>query len=243
MTRLLFLMLFFLGIGLNSVAKTPTESSDTLFIVCPGGSYCWLDIKNEGTPTVEALKARGYDAMVLRYRVSGIFAHVTHSRLLFRGNQYPDALEDIKEAIQEGRKTHRVVGVIGFSAGGHLALLSAMESNPDFVAAIYPVVTMRKPYVHKRSRRGLLGEYRKYNKSMQDSLSLERHAERIKAPVFLLNCKDDPVVDYHHSVLMDAALTAAHKNHLYIQYEEGGHGFGISKHHWLDDFLSWLCKI
>lgn len=243
MTRRLLLMLSIMGIWLDTRAQTQAGASDTLFIVCPGGSYCWLDMKNEGNPTAEELRSRGYDAYVLRYRVSGIFAHVTHSRLLFRGHQYPDALDDIKKAISEGRKTHRVVGVIGFSAGGHLALLSAMESNPDFVAAIYPVVTMRKPYVHKRSRRGLLGEYRKYNKSLQDSLSLERHAQRIKSPVFLLNCKDDPVVDYHHSVMMDSALTAARKPHLYIQHEKGGHGFGIRKHHWLDEFITWLCKI
>ena len=166
-----------------------------------------------------------------------------HSRLFYRGHQYPDALEDIRKAIQEARKNHRVVGVIGYSAGGHLALLSAMEDGPDFVAAIYPVVTMRKPYVHKRSRRGLLGEYRKYNKTMQDSLSLERRATEIKVPVFLLNCKDDPVVDYHHSVLMDSALTAAHKEHLYLQYEEGGHGFGVGRHDWLNRFLKWINKI
>ena len=99
---------------------------------------------------------------------------------------------------------------------------------------------MRKPYVHKRSRRGLLGEYRKYNKTLQDSLSLERRAKDVKAPVFLLNCKDDPVVDYHHSVLMDKALTAEGKRHLYLQYEKGGHGFGIDKHKWLDIFLKWI---
>lgn len=219
------------------------ERSDTAFIVCPGGSYCWLDVKHEGDPTVQALKGKGYDAYLLRYRVSGIFAHVMHSRLFYRGHQYPDALEDIRKAIQKVRKTHRVVGVIGYSAGGHLALLSAMEDGPDFVAAIYPVVTMRKPYVHKRSRRGLLGEYRKYNKTMQDSLSLERRAAEVKVPVFLLNCKDDPVVDYHHSVLMDSALTAAHKEHLYLQYEVGGHGFGIGRHDWLNTFLKWINKI
>ena len=124
-----------------------------------------LAVATSGSTIIQALQEKGYDAYLLRYRVSGIFAHVMHSRLFYRGHQYPDALEDIRKAIQEVRKSHRVVGVIGFSAGGHLALLSAMEDGPDFVAAIYPVVTMRKPYVHKRSRRGLLGEYRKYNKT------------------------------------------------------------------------------
>ena len=241
MRKVVLLLLWMAAMTASAVTHVyPRVASDTVFIVCPGGSYCWLDIKNEGTPTVQALQERGYDAYLLHYRVSGIFAHVMHSRLFYRGHQYPDALEDIKEAIREARKSHRVVGVIGYSAGGHLALLSAIEDSPDFVAAIYPVVTMRKPYVHKRSRRGLLGEYRKYNKTLQDSLSLERRAKDVKAPVFLLNCKDDPVVDYHHSVLMNEALTAEGKRHLYLQYEKGGHGFGIDKHKWLDIFLKWI---
>jgi dipeptidyl aminopeptidase/acylaminoacyl peptidase len=118
--------------------------------------------------------------------------------------------------------------------------MASMYNAPSFVAAIYPVVTMRKPYVHKRSRRGLLGEYLKLNRKMQDSLSLELHADRVECPVFLSNCKDDNVVDYHNSVLMDSALTAARKPHSYLQYATGGHGYGIKNSNWLEEFLNWI---
>ena len=93
------------------------------------------------------------------------------------------------------------------------------HSLPDFVAAIYPVVSMSHPCTHKRSRRALLGEYRKYNKSMRDSLSLEKHVTKGCPPVFLVNCKDDPVVKYHNSELLDSALTVQGVEHRYIQYQ------------------------
>jgi len=220
-------------------------SAQDAMIVCPGGSYCWHDMKTEGGDVAAELEKRGVKAYVVKYRVSGIFAYVTHSRLLIRGNQYPDALEDVRKAFANARKElgkDARIGIVGFSAGGHLALLAAMDSvcDPCVSAAIYPVVTMQKPYVHKRSRRGLLGEYRKFSRTMRDSLSLEKHADRVRCPVFLLNCKDDPTVDWHNSVLMDSALTAADKPHLYLQFDEGGHGFGTTKHDWLDKFLNWF---
>jgi acetyl esterase/lipase len=78
-------------------------------------------------------------------------------------------------------------------------------------------------------------------------LSLERHVPADCPPVFLLNCKDDPIVDYHNSELLDSALTARHAPHIYIQYKTGGHGFGASSkegtaesRQWRQRFLVWL---
>jgi len=119
--------------------------------------------------------------------------------------------------------------------------------KPNFVAPIYPVVTMREPYVHKRSRRALLSEKRNHNQMMIDSLSLECHIPADCPPVFIVNCIDDPVVEYHNSVLLDSALTANKINHRYIQYKTGGHGFGASEEkgtaecrQWKDEFLNWI---
>ena len=165
-------------------------------------------------------------------------------------------LQDVQEAIQQVRqlRRYRRVGVMGFSAGGHLVLSAGIfgsgEQRPDFVASCYPVVTMSQPCVHKRSRRGLLGEWRKYSQTMRDSLSLERHVTADMPPVFLMNCVDDPVVDYHNSVLMDSALTLHQVPHRYVQYRTGGHGFGTTwskttpeASHWFDEFLNWLHKL
>ena len=140
-------------------------------IVCPGGSYSWLDMKTEGKEVAQWLQANGISAFVLKYRVQGIVPYITHSRLLFKGNQYPDALYDLQQAIQHVREhateyniNPNKLGVMGFSAGGHLALCGAsllggrLEGGcPSFIAAIYPVVSMSHPVSHKRSRRALCG--------------------------------------------------------------------------------------
>lgn len=242
-------------------------------IVCPGGSYCWLDEVDEGDSVAMWLQKNGINAFVLRYRTAGFGAYFWHYRWLFRGNQHPDMITDAQRALQwvrEHAEEYHIdpdkVGMIGFSAGGHLVMSTACfnQSNfltqsgittntnlrPDFVAPIYPVVTLTEDCVHKRSRRGLLGEVRNHNEKMCDSLSIERHIPENCPPVFLVNCVDDPVVDYHNSILLDEALTASNVNHRYIQFKTGGHGFGASSiegseecHAWKTEFLKWLSDI
>ena len=237
-------------------------------IVCPGGSYCWLDYENEGKPVAEWLNANGIAAFVLRYRVQGKYQFATWSRLFFGGKHHPDMITDIQRAIQYVRENRRRLGVstlgaMGFSAGGHLVMSAAEFSStdflaphgivtdvslrPDFVVPMYPVVTMRPPYAHKRSRRALLGEYHMGSKAMRDSLSMELHVPEDCPPVFLVQCRDDKVVDWHNSVLLDSALTARGVPHSYILYERGGHGFGVSEtkgspesRTWKESFLLWL---
>ncbi|MDR3118565.1 MAG: alpha/beta hydrolase [Mediterranea sp.] len=239
----------------------------TAVIICPGGSYFWLDRETEGTKVAEWLKRAGIAAFVLKYRTAGIAAFITHYRIASKGHQHPDMIRDIQRAIQLLRENAREyninperIGVMGFSAGGHLAMSSGVcfktnfmaplgiipnvSLRPDFVAPVYPVVTLSdKRYVHKRSRRGLLGEWRKSNHKMRDSLSLEKQITVDCPPVFLMNCTDDPVVRYQNSVLLDSALTARRIPHKYIRYEKGGHGFGAAEDKsipWEREFLDWL---
>lgn len=216
----------------------------TAVIVCPGGSYCWLSKKTEGTEVARWLNANGMAAYVLFYPTAGWAGFALHSRLLIPGHQHPDAINALNKALHQVRAVgYDRVGVIGFSAGGHLALTSAAYSPhdiaPDFVAALYPVVTMSHPSVHRRSRRALLGEYRWRNQALRDSLSMERHADRIQCPVFLANCKDDPVVKAHHAELMDSALTVWGKPHTFIQYKTGGHGFGTDASKTSPEAITW----
>lgn len=242
-------------------------------IVCPGGSYCWLDDQNEGDQVAEWLQENGITAFTLRYRTIGFAAYMWRYRGLFRGKQHPDMITDAQRALQwvrEHAEEYHInpdkVGLMGFSAGGHLVMsaacfkdvdflktngiLSQVSLRPAFVAPIYPVVTMREPYVHKRSRRALLSEKRYHDPTMIDSLSLERHIPTDCPPVFLVNCVDDPVVEYHNSVLLDSALTANHIDHRYIQFQTGGHGFGASEEkgtaecrRWKSEFLNWINEI
>ena len=227
-------------------------------IVCPGGSYFWHDMVNEGSKVAEWLNANGISAFVLRYRTAYVPAFITHFRLLFRGNRYPDALNDLRQSLrlvrhqaQEFNIDTTKIGVMGFSAGGHL-VMSAVEllprsEWPAFVVPVYPVVSFIDPCVHKRSRRGLLGDSREHNKQLCDSLSLERHVPQDCPPVFLINCKDDPIVNHRNAELLDSALTAKNVPHKFIQYKTGGHGFGASEkkgsaecRQWKAEFIKWF---
>ena len=230
-------------------------------IVCPGGSYFWHDIEIEGHEVARWLQQNGIAAFVLKYRVAGVPAYITHYRLLWRGTRYPDPQDDILQALRYVRGHADAyginpdsVGALGFSAGGHLVMLAAelfpQAERPAFVASIYPVVTMTDACVHKRTRRALLGDSRTGDKALRDSLSLERHVPTDCPPVFLVNCLDDPVVHWRNSVLLDSALTAQRVPHTYLQYRTGGHGFGVSDtkgtpecRQWKEKFIKWLCSV
>ncbi len=237
------------------------DKKKPVVIVCPGGSYFWHDFKVEGEEVAKWLNSNGISAFVLEYRTASAPAYIFRYRVIFRGVRYPDAQNDLLQAIRYIKahsKEYEVdttkIGALGFSAGGHL-VMSAAEffekgDKPFFVAAIYPVVTMREKFAHARSRRALLGESRMYNKKLRDSLSLELHVPEDCPPVFLVNCKDDHVVDFRHSLILDSALTQKNIPHRYILYSTGGHGFGTSQNRgtsesrgWMSEFLSWLKEI
>ena len=257
----------------ENVKLTPylaTGKDNTACIVCPGGSYFWLDKKTEGAGVAEWLRENGISAFVLEYRVAGVPAFITHNRLLKRGHRFPDMLQDVQRSIQvirENAVKYGIdpdrLGVMGFSAGGHLSIMSGLffDTNsmlplgiipvhslrPDFIAPIYPVVSLVDKSTHKRSRRGLLGEGNSISHIMKDSLSLEKHVRRDMPPTYLMNCIDDPIVDYHNSILLDSAMTNAGVKHRYVQFTTGGHGFGANPKKtsaeaitWKKDFINWL---
>ena len=235
MTLILLLLCTSLHAQFAALYK-PEGEPKAAVIVCPGGSYFWLDKEGEGSLVGDWLASQGIIAYVLHYRTAGWF--VQSVRKEFDGP----------------------VGVMGFSAGGHLAMSAGeffgtdftgkadgANLRPDFVASIYPVVSMREPCTHKRSRRGLLGEGRTKDQSLRDSLSLELHVRPDTPPVFLLRCDDDPVVDPKNSDLLEAALKEKKVPHRYVKYSVGGHGFGADRKkfteetaHWQADFLKWL---
>lgn len=109
-------------------------------IVCPGGSYFWHDKQTEGHEVAQWLCSRGIAAFVLEYRVGGKFNYPFFTRLLYRGNRFPDMLCDVHRAIQIIRENHKEynvnpsqLGVMGFSAGGHLSMMSAEYSGSEYL--------------------------------------------------------------------------------------------------------------
>lgn len=244
-------------------AYTADRASNTGIgiIVCPGGSYSWLDMETEGIGVAKWLQSIGINAFVLRYRVANVSAYMLGYRILAIGNKYPNMLEDIEDALRyvythanEYAIDTAKIGVMGFSAGGHLTMSAYLYNRtsykPHFLCPIYPVVSMSHSVTHHRSRRGALGVWGQFDKTMQDSLSLEKHISPDCPPVFLVNCVDDPIVKYHNSELLDSALTANNVKHTYIQYQTGGHGFGASStkgteesRQWKNEFLQWIQQV
>ena len=231
-------------------------------VVCPGGSYSWLDMKTEGIGVAEWLQSNGINAFVLRYHVANVSAYMFGYRVLGIGNRYPKMLTDVENALQQVYQSAdslhinpSKIGVMGFSAGGHLAMMSFTHNRtpykPAFLCPVYPVVTMSdQRYAHKRSRRGALGVWGQWKQTMRDSLSIEQHIPADCPPVFLVNCVDDPVVKYRNSELLDSALAVNNIPHRYIQYQTGGHGFGASEtkgteesRQWKNEFLQWISNL
>ncbi|MDR1120965.1 MAG: alpha/beta hydrolase [Dysgonamonadaceae bacterium] len=230
------------------------KNTEIAVIICPGGSYCYLGMKKEGHDVAKYLQSQGIAAFVLRYRV-GMY-----------GNHHPAMIQDLQRAIQwvkEKGDDYQVdtakVGVMGFSAGGHLAgtagtyfdtnfmetlgIVPQISLKPAFIAMIYPVITMRREeIVHKKSRRNLLGS--NSAEAMRDFMSLEQQVRSNMPPVFLLHCKNDATVNYLNSVCYDEALTQKNVPHQCLFYEEKGHGFGIKPNGkttgWQQQFVSWV---
>lgn len=250
------------NLRLTAYPADSASNTGIAVIVCPGGSYCWHDMNYEGHQVAQWLNENGINAFVLQYRVANISAFCVGYRVIGLGNKYPNMLTDVEEALQrvyemaDSLSINRArIGVMGFSAGGHLTMMSYTHNRtpykPSFLCPIYPVVTFTDRHLtHQRSRRGALGVWGQWNKTMRDSLSLEHHIPDDCPPVFLVNCVDDPVVKYQNSELLDSALTAHHIPHRYIQYQTGGHGFGASEvkgtdesRQWKKEFLQWISNL
>lgn len=230
-------------------------------VVCPGGSYSWLDMETEGIGVAQWLQSEGINAYVLRYRVPTV-STVTALRVLGCGWHWPAMLTDVEDALryvyehaaEDGVDT-TMIGVMGFSAGGHLTMSSFLYNRtpfrPHFLCPIYPVVTMSDPVLtHRRSRRGVFGWWGQFDREKREQLSLEKNIPADCPPVFLVNCQDDPIVRYQNSMLLDSALTEAKVEHTYIQYQTGGHGFGASEtkgtaecRQWKNEFLQWILNL
>jgi len=230
-----------------------TNKARAAVIVCPGGSYINLSMTHEGYEVAEQLNKYGITAFVLKYRLP-------NDSCMKQRETGP--LQDLQQAIilvksraKEWGIDSSKVGVLGFSAGGHLVSTSVTHFNtcfadnpmnisvrPSFGVLIYPVISFQEEIAHKFSRENLLGK--NPTKEKMDLFSSEKQVTSQTPPCFLVHPQDDKTVPVKNSIYFyDALVNNKVKAELLI-YQSGGHGFGLTnpstKETWMDQLIPWL---
>jgi acetyl esterase/lipase len=223
-------------------------------VVCPGGGYGGLAMDHEGKQIAQWLNSLGVAAFVLEYRHHG------------RGYEHPAPLDDAQRAIRTVRakasewhvKTDRI-GILGFSAGGHLAStagthfdagkadaadpIERASCRPDFMVLCYPVITFTAEYTHAGSRRNLLGD--KPDPELVKQFSNETQVTSETPPTFLFHTDQDSGVPPENSVAFYLALHKAKVPAELHIYEKGKHGVGLARSlpgtaTWSDRCADWM---
>lgn len=208
----------------------------TAVVVCPGGGYGGLAKDHEGVQIAEWLNSQGVTAAVLHYRHAPRYQH-------------PAPLTDVRRAIQTVRARAAElnvspdrIGIIGFSAGGHLAStagtqflqgnseaedpIERVSSRPDFMLLMYPVISMISDFTHQGSKRNLLGP--EPPEDVAQRMSSELRVTDRTPPTFLLHTGEDRVVPPENALVFYMALRQANVPVEMHIYEHGPHGVGLA---------------
>ena len=213
------------------------KANGAAVVICPGGGYGHLAMDHEGHQIARWLNSLGVAGFILKYR---------HSRS-GAGYGHPAPLQDAQRAIRMVRSWAKQwhvdpdrIGIIGFSAGGHLAssagthfqtrygeakdAIDALSCRPDFMILGYPVISFTEWFTHKGSRKNLLGE--NPDSELVKSFSNEKQVTPETPPTFLVHADDDKGVPPENSINFYLALRKAKVPAEMHIYEKGGHGFG-----------------
>jgi acetyl esterase/lipase len=226
------------------------KNTGAAVIVIPGGSYKVIVFNGEGIRTAKELAKNGIAAFVLKYRLPADSIMVDKAIGPLQDGQ--QAIKYVREnAAKYGIDVNRV-GVIGFSAGGHLASTlgthyqKAVIDNPentnlrpDFLALLYPVISMQDNLTHADSRRNLLGK--SPSKELIDLYSNELQVDAKTPPTFLAHASDDNLVDVDNSIAFYEHLRHANVPVEMHLFPKGGHGFrGQPMDMWMLPLLKWM---
>lgn len=233
---------------------TPEKSNGTAVIICPGGAYANLYIDGEGYKMAKWFNKIGITAFVLKYRLPN--DEIMKDKTI-------GPLQDAQEAIRYIRRNASLwslnpqkVGIIGFSAGGHLAstlsthyndeiykVADTTSARPSFSVLIYPVISMDDKITHKGSKNNLLG----INPSQEliTKYSNETQIDAKTPPTFIVHAMDDKSVSVENSIQYFLALK---KNNVACEahfYQTGKHGFGLGRAgttslNWTKHLEDWL---
>lgn len=210
------------------------RANGTAAIVCPGGGYEWLALSNEGLGLTRWLNSLGVSVFLLKYRLKE-YGHPAPLRDVLR------AVRIVRSRAAEfGVDPHRL-GVVGSSAGGHLAAcagtlyddpagrtgapLDSVSARPDFLILQYPVIFMAGPQAHRGSRECLLGK--NPAPELVALLSVDRQVTKDTPPAFLVATAEDASVPLENAVAFSMALRHAGVPAELHLYEHGPHGFGL----------------
>jgi acetyl esterase/lipase len=234
----------------------PAKATGAAIVICPGGGYGGL-AEHEGSHYARWLNELGVAGFVLRYRLGSA------------GYRHPAMLQDAARAVRtvraraaEWRLDPKRIGIMGSSAGGHLAStllthfdagradaadpIERVSSRPDLGILCYPVITLVGPHAHRGSRNNLLG--RDAPEALAETLSNEKHVTRDTPPCFLWHTWEDKGVPVENAMMFAAALRAAGVPFELHVYERGPHGMGLgtrewnpdARHRWTHDCAAWL---
>ncbi|MGN7786224.1 alpha/beta hydrolase [Niabella sp. 22666] len=233
----------------------PEKPNGTAVLICPGGGYRILAITHEGHDVAKVFNQWGVTAFVLKYRLPD-------DKIMMDKTIGP--LQDAERCIQLIRQNAkqwgidpRMVGVMGFSAGGHLAAslstkytLEVIENHkhislrPDFSVLVYPVISFTDSLGHTGSRDNLIGKNPSPDKIKK--FSNELLVNKKTPPAFLVHAKDDGAVPFGNSMVYYEALQKNKIPAAVRLFEKGGHGFGMHNKKeagdWMSELQQWLVK-
>ncbi|MBO7725550.1 MAG: alpha/beta hydrolase [Thermoguttaceae bacterium] len=236
------------------IPEKPCAEPMPALVICPGGGYAMRCVEPEGFGIAQWLNRNGIAGFVLEYRLP-------------KGNKEVP-LSDAQRAIAWVRAhaedygvDPQKIGIIGFSAGGHLASsaavhfgfgdpesedpIDAASYRPDFAVLIYPVITMQSGLTHEGTRRELLGD--SPSETDIDFFSSEKQITPQTPPVFLAHAQDDTVVPPENSQMFADRMKELGRPCVYLKLESGGHGLngyqGESWDKWQSEAIDWIKRL
>lgn len=235
-------------------AFIPAKPNGQGVVICPGGGYSGTAIDHEGLAVAKAFNALGVAAFVLKYRMPLDTSCIDRSIAPLQDAQ--QAIRLVRQNAVQWKVNPRKIGIMGFSAGGHLASTAATHFfenadptekdttsvRPDFAILIYPVISFSNELAHGGSRGNLLGK--NYTEMQKFRFSNEQQVTAVSPPAFLVHSADDKTVEVENSI---AYYLACHQYKIPVEmhlYPKGGHGYGMNNpttsDKWFERLGNWL---
>lgn len=225
------------------------KSNGVAVVICPGGGYSVIVFQGEGVSTAKELAKNGVTAFVLKYRLPDDSLQTDKKNAPLQDAQ--QAIKVVRENAAKWGVDPNKIGIMGFSAGGHLASTEATHfekslienSNntslrPDFQILVYPVISMQDKLTHADSRRQLLGN--NPSKENIDLFSNELQVYENTPPAYITHAADDKLVDVDNSIEYFEQLR---KHNVPVEmhiYPKGGHGFIFKHEGWMIPLFQWM---